>query len=172
MVGGAEGGAEVECPLGDAVACDVADADAGGAAGGEGAGEEGEAFHRAATVFGEVGAFAQEEEGFAEAFGVGGEGRGETGLAIEEGEVVGGGGFAGAGDERDEGHVVAIVAVGDTVDGLYDGFGGGGEGIAFAEEEVAGADGGAWRDGDDGIGDVNEEGEVVGGGDTGAGEAG
>lgn len=172
VVGGAEGGAEVEGPLGDAVASDVADADAGGTARGEGAGEEGEAFHGAAAVFGELGAFAQEEEGFAEAFGVSGEGLGETGLAVEEGEVVGGGGLAGAGDEGDEGHVVAVVAIGDAVDGLDDGFGGGGEGIAFAEEEVAGADGVAWGDGDDGWGDADEKGEVVGGGDAGAGEAG
>ena len=80
VVGGSEGGAEVEGPLGGAIAGDVADADTGGAAGGEGAWEEGEALHGTAAVFGEVGAFAEEEEGFAEAFGVGGEGLGETGL--------------------------------------------------------------------------------------------
>ena len=55
---------------------------------------------------------------------------------------------------------------------MDDGFGGGGEGIAFTEEEVAGADGIARGDGDGGIGDIDEEGEVVGGVDTGAGEAG
>jgi len=77
VVAGSETGAEVEGPFGDSVASDVADADAGGAAGGNGAGEEGEALHGATAVFGEVGAFAEEEEGFAEAFGVGGEGLGE-----------------------------------------------------------------------------------------------
>ena len=103
-----------------------------------------------------MGAFAEEEEGFAEAFGVGGGREGEAGLSIEEGEVVGGGGFAGAGDEGDEGHVVAIFAVGNAVDGLDDGFGGGGEGIALTKEEVAGADGVSWRDGDDGLSDIDE----------------
>lgn len=58
------------------------------------------------------------------------------------------------------------------MDGLDDGFGGGGDGVALTEEEVAGADGIAGGNGDDGLGDVNEEGEVVGGGDAGAGEAG